>query len=34
MKDYREGITDGVKVAEALKLYKSHHHVYGRVDLD
>jgi len=32
MKAYREGITDGVKVVEALKCYKSHRRIYGRVD--
>ena len=32
MKAYREGITDGVKVVEALKSYKSHCRVFGQID--
>ena len=32
MKAYREGITDGVKVVEVPKSYKSHCRVYGQVD--
>ena len=32
MKAYREGITDGVKVVEALKTYKSHRRVFGQID--
>jgi len=32
IKAYREGITDGVKVIEALKTYKSHCRVYGNID--
>ena len=32
MKAYREGITDGVEVVEALKSYKSHCRVYGQFD--
>jgi len=32
IKAYREGITDGVKVIEALKTYKSNCRVYGNID--